>query len=594
MGAFFTSLQVRARDAAAVADALEPILTSGLAWIAPAANGWVSVYPESTEKQDLREMESLAAALSAALPATVLGVLVHDGDVVRLWAFVDGALRDEFESDPDYFQPATKADRERLRGRPEVLAALGPANVSPAAVADALAGRGLAPQVVEAQLEQMKQRLLAQLAELKKTKPKLARQFEGQVETMLARLTDGGQPVTIEARLAAFAELIGIPASRALCGFNDIEAGQTEISGLLLIPEARAARRKAQREAQERRRVMRWDAQRAAGELCWAHERPRRRGKDYIIRALGFTADGRFWIAEAEDANAPQWLTVLDPDGRQVARHPHEGVLWTSMSPGGDRIAAAAGPRRPIVVRRTSDLEVVQELPPTPRGLGAVHLPRAGAFVAVDDFDGALTFYRAGSGELGRRADIRGANVRACGWSTDGARFMRIDGGEVIVSRLPDGGDTLIRSSRHGIRAFAACDMPDGERLLVAGDGGAGIFTSEGELERKLTWTLVGPERAEAFDRMAQLLTAGGSRTTGSDLVKAQPQLAQSGRAVIATDRWLAVLGADGIVRLWSTDKGELIGRRDTQQALQWEMLVAPGADRLVTGGNPVLCWIVG
>ena len=60
----------------------------GLAWVAPGENGWVAVYPESTEKQDFREMESLASALSAALPGAVLGVLVSVPLSVTLSVFL--------------------------------------------------------------------------------------------------------------------------------------------------------------------------------------------------------------------------------------------------------------------------------------------------------------------------------------------------------------------------------------------------------------------------------------------------------------------------------------------------------------------------
>jgi hypothetical protein len=580
---------VRSRDAAAVAAALEPLLTSGLAWVSPSANGWVGVYPESTEKQDPREMESLGSALSSALEANVLGVLVHDSDVLRLWTFSAGKLVDEFDSNPDYIERAAAADRERLKGQPAVLAAIGPTGVSAQAVADALAGRTGGPEVDEAALEEMKQRLLAKLAEMKKTQPRLAKQFEGQVQAMLAKLAGEGQPVVVEGRLQALAAVLGIPEGRALMGYNDVESGHSDSAGFVLLPEARALRRKTQREAQAQRRAERWDVQRRQGELAWAYELPRRRGRDPLLRVLGFAPDGGLWLGEAADPAGAQSLVVLDADGRESARHRHEGLLWTSMSPDGTQLAAITGPRRPIVLRLTRDLSIAAELPPTPRGLGAVHLSREGPYVAVDDYDGTLTFYRLPSADLLRKADIRGANVRSCGWSPDGTRFARIDGGDVIVSNLTQGGDTLVRASRHGIHAFTVCHLPDSQRLLVAGDGGAGVFSPEGELVRRISWSIVGPERAELFDRMAQHL--GGSKTSGSELARSQPQLAQSGRAVAATTRWLAVLGADGIVRLWSAETGEALGRRDTQQGLLWDLIASPAGDRLVSGGNPVLCW---
>jgi hypothetical protein len=589
VGAFFTNLQVRATDAAAVAAALESILTSGLAWVSPSTNGWVGVYPESTEKQEAREMESLATALSTSLGTHVLGILLHDSDVLHLWACSGGALVDEYDSDPDYFGKATKADRERLKGRPDVLARLGPRGTSPEAVADALAGQSRTPAANEAQLADMKERLLSKLAEMKKTQPKLARQFEGQVEAMLAKLAVSAEPAFAEGRLEALAEVMGIPAAHALSGFNDIEAGEHEITDLVLLPEARAAKRRARHEVEARQRDTRRQTQRAQGELLWTYEHARGRGREPLLRTLGFAADGRFWLAETPKRGGPESLVLLDAAGAEVARHPHEGLLWTSMSPDGLWLATITGMKRPIVLRRTADLAVAVELPPVPRGVGAVHLSPDGAFAAVDDFDGSLTVYRVASGALVRKIDIRGTNVRCCGWSADGRRLARIVGGDVVTSPLsPDENDTVVRVSGHGIRAFAVSYISEAGRLLVAGDGGAAIFTPDGEVERRLPWTLAGAERDAAFDRMAHSLR---SKTTAAALAQSQPQLAQSGRAVAATPRWHAVLGADGTLRFWSAKTGEALGARDTQQGLLWELFVAQDGQTVVTGGNPVLAW---
>jgi hypothetical protein len=574
-----------------VASALEPLLSAGLAWVSPSANGWVSVYPESTERQDTREMEGLSAALSASLGAPVLGVLVHDSDVLRLWSYIDGRPIDEYDSDPDYFAKASRADRERLKGRPESIASLGPPGTSVEAIAAALAVAGEAAAADPAQLADMKQRLEAKLAELKRTQPKLARKFEGQVEAMLAKLEAPAAPVLAEARLAAVAQALGIGETRALAGYADVESGQADIADLVLVPEARAAKRRAQDTAEADRRAARRAAQREQGELLWAYEVPRRRGRNPVIRTLGFDPDGRFWLVEAPSQAGPQSLVVLDASGADFSRQPHEGLLWTTMSPDGALLAAITGPRRPIQVRRTSDLAVVAELPPTPRGLGAVHLSSTGDHVAVDDFDGSLSFYRLSSGALLRRIDIRGTEVRACGWSRDGRRFARLDGGDVISSDVAaDRGDILVRLSRHGMRGYAATFLPESHGLLAVGDGGGGVFSPTGDLEQRLAWSLVGTERTEAFERMAHHLGARGSHATGEQLANSQPKLAQSGRAVAATSAWRAVLAADGIVRFWSA-AGEALGSRATQQGLLWELFVSHDGARVVTGGNPVLCW---
>jgi hypothetical protein len=561
-----------------VTAALEPLLTSGLAWVSPHANGWVSVYPESTEKQEPREMESLASALSAALATRVLGVLVHDSDILRLWVYADGGRLDTYDS-----REGDAADRNALAG-------LGPPGTRPDAVTHALAGGATKQAVDPAQLADMKQRLQSKLEDLRKSQPRLARQFEGQVEAMLAKLAESAQPVLAESRLAALADLLGIPGAQALAGYNDIEGGEADVPDLTLVPERRAAKRRLHERAAADRRTARREAQRRQGELRWSYEVPRRRGRDPVVRPLGFDADGHLWLAEARDKNGPQTLVVLDGSGQEVARHPHEGLLWTSLSPDGSLLAAITGTKKPIAVRRTADLSVIAELPPTPRGVGAVHMSTNGTHVAVDDFDGSLSFYRLPSGTLARKMEIRGANLRSCGWSGDGRRFARIDGGDVISSDVGrDEGDTLVRVTRHGLRALAACYLPDGERMLVAGDGGAAVFDAESGLVRRLSWSLVGAERTEAFERMAELV--GGAGTTGAQLAQTQPQLAQSGRAVAVTARWHAVLAADGVVRFWSAESGEPLGRRDTQQGLRWELHASAEGDEIATGGNPVLCW---
>ena len=572
--------------------ALEALLTTGLAWVSAGTQGWVSVYPESTEKQDTREMESLAAALSASLVAPVLGVLVHDSDVLRLWCYSQGALVDEYDSAPDYFAKARKADHERLRGRPEIIARLGPPGTRVEAITEALAPQAEAAATDPAQLADMKRRLESKLAELRKTQPKLARQFEGQVEAMLAKLESPAEPIFAESRLASIAAALGIPEGRALAGFADVESGQADVGEVVLVPEARAAKRRAQEDADAQARAERRAVQKGEGDLLWAHELPRQRGRDPLLRPLGFDSEGRFWLAEAPHHGGPESLVTLDAQGTAVAREPHEGLLWTSMSPDGALLAAITGPRRPILVRRTTDRAVVAELPPTRRGVGAVHLSNTGDHVAVDDLDGCLSFYRLSSCALIRKIDIRGANVRACGWSSDGRRFARIDGGDVISSDVVTGtGDTLVRLNRHGLQAYAATYLPGSHGLLAAGDGGAAVFGPDGELERRLSWSLVGRERSEAFERMARYLGGRGSRTSGEQLANSEPKLAQSGRAVVAAARWYAVLAADGVVRFWSASTGEPLGARDTQQGLLWDLFASPDAARVATGGSPILCW---
>jgi hypothetical protein len=102
MGAFFTNLQVRNVTTRAVCEAL-PTVTDSRAYVSPAHNGWITVYPESTEDQNDQTIRDLAGGLSGALKADVLAFLVHDSDIAVYWFYHDGELADEFNSAPDYF-----------------------------------------------------------------------------------------------------------------------------------------------------------------------------------------------------------------------------------------------------------------------------------------------------------------------------------------------------------------------------------------------------------------------------------------------------------------------------------------------------------
>lgn len=593
MGAFFTNLQARANDPAAVAAALEPLLGADLAWMSRSQNGWVSIYPESTEGQDARVLEGLASGLSATLGAPVLGILIHDSDVLHLWAFANGALVDEYDSNPDYFEEVSPEDRARLQGCPEILAGLGPAGTSAQAIAEALAGRGIKPAADDAQIAAIKSRLEARLEQMKKTQPKLARQFEGQVAEMLEKLAGESEAAFVEGRLEALATALGIEPARAMAGYRDIEAHEATIADLVLLPEATAARRRARRRSEDRRRTTRRAQQQRDGELLWAHELAAGKSLDPLVRPLGFTRDGNFWLTETPSlSSAPPALVVVDPTGREIHREPHEGLLWTSMSADGCWLGTIQGLKAPVRIRATSGTGATVELPPTPRGVGAVHLSHDGAYAAIDDFDGTLSLYETASGTLIRRIDIRGTNVRSCGWSPDARRFVRIDRGQVIsLTVRQDEPDLTIDVARHGLLALAAGYLPDSRRVLVAGDGGAGLFKADGKIERRLSWSMDATERLEGFERMARQLSAHGSKTTGALLAQSQPQLPYSGRAVVATDAWLAVLGADGVVRFWRANDGDVIARRDTQQALHWDLVASATGDAVVTGGNPVLCW---
>jgi len=142
MGAFFTNFQVHTgrRSSGAARERLVSGLRERLARIglveagpgepvtrrlcvAPASEApWLAVYDEATESQDDATLEAGASLLSSVLPGQVVGVRVHDSDVLDLWLAKEGSIVDRFCNWPGYFtgKPISSRRTGRLKGRPGV------------------------------------------------------------------------------------------------------------------------------------------------------------------------------------------------------------------------------------------------------------------------------------------------------------------------------------------------------------------------------------------------------------------------------------------------------------------------------------------
>ncbi len=116
MGTTYSNCQVRTDSQEAVIAALTGLLKEP-AYIAPAVNGWVGVYPEG----DSGVAEPLAKKLSAKLSCGVFYWSVYDSDIFFYTLYEDGKKRDEFDSNPDYFETVSNAKKAQLRGKPEAL-----------------------------------------------------------------------------------------------------------------------------------------------------------------------------------------------------------------------------------------------------------------------------------------------------------------------------------------------------------------------------------------------------------------------------------------------------------------------------------------
>lgn len=116
MGTTYSNCQVRSESQDAVADALKPLLKEP-AYVSPSVGGWVGVYPEGTRT----DLDKLAKQLSKQLSCGAFTWNVHDDDIFWYSLYENGKQRDEFNSIPDYFEPVSRAKKNRLRGKPEAL-----------------------------------------------------------------------------------------------------------------------------------------------------------------------------------------------------------------------------------------------------------------------------------------------------------------------------------------------------------------------------------------------------------------------------------------------------------------------------------------
>lgn len=84
-------------------------------------NGWITVYDEASEPQDIKELGRLAKGLSSKLKSAVFSFMVHDSDIFVYLLYENGKLIDQFDSNPDYFGPVTNAHRKKWIGHSEKL-----------------------------------------------------------------------------------------------------------------------------------------------------------------------------------------------------------------------------------------------------------------------------------------------------------------------------------------------------------------------------------------------------------------------------------------------------------------------------------------
>jgi hypothetical protein len=101
MGNFYTNFTLRGPSQQAVA----AMLAGRSALVTHEQNGCVVVFDEQSDAQDQETITELGVRLSRHFRCSLLAVLNHDDDILWYQLFVSGALLDQYDSCPDYFDP---------------------------------------------------------------------------------------------------------------------------------------------------------------------------------------------------------------------------------------------------------------------------------------------------------------------------------------------------------------------------------------------------------------------------------------------------------------------------------------------------------
>ena len=101
MGLFYSNFTLYGPDREAVIDALQK--QKRLAFVSPTVDRFTTVYDSETEDQDFEAIERVGRQLSLDHRCPVMGVILHDDDVLYYWLFRDGDLLQMYNSSPAYF-----------------------------------------------------------------------------------------------------------------------------------------------------------------------------------------------------------------------------------------------------------------------------------------------------------------------------------------------------------------------------------------------------------------------------------------------------------------------------------------------------------
>jgi hypothetical protein len=103
MGLFYSNLTVYRPARSALQAELRRLKRE--AFLSPTLRGHTVVFDKAMDEQDSKAIEWLGKAVTRALACSALAAMLHDDDVLYLWLFHNGRVRDRYDSCPSYFDP---------------------------------------------------------------------------------------------------------------------------------------------------------------------------------------------------------------------------------------------------------------------------------------------------------------------------------------------------------------------------------------------------------------------------------------------------------------------------------------------------------
>ena len=119
MGLFYSNLTVYHSERTALLTELRRRKRD--AFVSPTFAGHTVVFDKLMDEQDSEAIEKLGRDLTKTLACAALAAVVHDDDVLYLWLFQKGRVRDRYDSMPGYFDPDDDGESGPAGGNAELL-----------------------------------------------------------------------------------------------------------------------------------------------------------------------------------------------------------------------------------------------------------------------------------------------------------------------------------------------------------------------------------------------------------------------------------------------------------------------------------------